>query len=55
MAAVRRPSGIALSEYLTPVGRTIMLWTYLILGLIGAGAVMVLRNAKSDPRNRARR
>jgi len=32
-----------------------MLFTYIILGLIGVGAIMVLRNAKSDPRNRARR
>ena len=32
-----------------------MLWTYIILGLIGAGAIMVLRNARADPRNRVRR
>jgi len=47
--------GIALSESLTPVEETHMLLTYIILGLIGAGAIMILRNARADPRNRAKR
>ena len=32
-----------------------MLWVYIALGVIGAGAFAVLRKAKADPRNRAKR
>jgi hypothetical protein len=32
-----------------------MVWTYIIIGIIAMAAVVVLRKAQADPRNRARR
>jgi hypothetical protein len=32
-----------------------MLWAYIVIGIISAAAVVVLRKAQADPRNRARR
>lgn len=32
-----------------------MLWAYVVIAIIGTAAVVVLRKAQADPRNRVRR
>ena len=32
-----------------------MIWAYVVIGIIGTAAIVVLRRAQADPRNRVRR